>query len=521
VKLCDLAVVVTVAVAVCQEPDQVPVTPSFGSTTRLIQVNVVAHDRKGQPVTNLSKEDFQLFENGRLQAISHFAFERATAARQATLAPNEFSNQFTATNSSRSGYSLILIDWMNSSLGARIVSQQQVLKLLKQIELTDLVSVCMLDRGLRVLHDFTSDREALVKKISEAYGRLNVTPVGNATALADSEVFFMSADEQAVTHMSRFFGTQRILETFKSFDQIANYLGSVPGRKSLIWVTSGFPSALGYDPPSKNLPPDVDAWAQPMQTERRTFDGEMERAVRRFNDADIAVYPVDARGLLAGSRGLVNVAVMTEVAGRTGGRAFYNRNDIDTAMRTALDDSLTSYALGYYPSHSSNDGNFRKIRVSVRQPGIEIRYRSGYQAEGNSKRKTSPEADLQQLLGSPLDATVLPVSAHAERVGEKLDVRIRLEPSTLMLREQKDRRVGKVSIFFNFRPDDAKGTREVMSVSTNLNLTQPQYQALLKREMIFRKQLAMPSAATSLRLVVRDEESALMGSVTIPLSAVH
>jgi hypothetical protein len=90
-----------------------------------------------------------------------------------------------------------------------------------------------------------------------------------------------------------------------------------------------------------------------------------------------------------------------------------------------------------------------------------------------------------------------------------------------MLREQKDRRVGKVSIFFNFRPEDAKGTREVMSVSTNLNLTQPQYQALLKREMTFRKQLPMPPAATSLRLVVRDEESALMGSVTIPLLAVH
>jgi VWFA-related protein len=295
---------------------------------------------------------------------------------------------------------------MNSSLGARIVSQQQVLKLLKQIELTDLVSVCMLDRGLRVLHDFTSDKQELVKKISAAYGALNVTPTGNATALANAEIFFMSADDLALTHVRRYFGTQRILETFKAFDQIANYLGSVPGRKSLVWVTSGFPSALGYDGPTKDPPPDLDAWASPMQTERRTFDDEMARAVRRFNDADIAVYPVDARGLVVG-RGRVNLAVMTEVAGRTGGRAFYDRNDIDTAMRTALDDSLTSYTLGYYPSHVSNDGNFRKIRVGVRQPGIEIRYRSGYQAEGNGKRKTSPEADLQQLLGSPLDATVL------------------------------------------------------------------------------------------------------------------
>ena len=69
-KLSDVAVVVTVAAAVCQEPDQVPVTPSFGSTTRLIQVNVVAHDKKGQPVTNLSKEDFQLSEDGRPQKLS-------------------------------------------------------------------------------------------------------------------------------------------------------------------------------------------------------------------------------------------------------------------------------------------------------------------------------------------------------------------------------------------------------------------------------------------------------------------
>jgi VWFA-related protein len=516
-----LALIATMASAIAfQNTNHSGGAATFGSTTKLVHVNVVAVDKDGSPVVDLRQEDFELFEDGRPQGIAVFVPERATPAAPPAPTLNEFTNQFTAANSSRSGYALILLDWLNSSVYARITSQQQVLRLLRQIAMRDLVSLCVLDHGFRVLHDFTSDRAELVKRISASYVALGDTPPDNAAALSEADSLDMSPDELALSRMNRFLGSRRILNTFKAFEQIAQYLSAAPGRKSLIWVTSGFPSAIGYDRKITDDPADVDAWSRAMTTERRSFSAEMDRAVRLLNNADIAVYPVDVRGLLVGPGGRINVAAMTEVASRTGGRAFYDRNDIDVAMRSALDDSQISYTLGYYSANGGDDRKYHSIRVKVRRPDVALRYRSGYEGDGNRGSSTA-KIDLQQVLESPLDATVLPVSAHAEKIGGRLDVRLKIDPSTLGLREENGRRKGRVSIFFTFRPEDASGRLPVSSVSSAFDLTKEQFQALAERGMTFRKQLSLPAKATSLRLVVRDEETALMGSVTIPLSAVR
>src|SRR5262245_59407545 len=355
-RLCALIVVAALAPAnAFQGSAQSPQRTRFTSTTRLVHVNVVATNKQGQPVRDLRKEDFELAEDGRPQDIAVFVAEQAAPSSQPARATNEFSNQFTAASSSRSGYSLILLDWMNSALFTRITSQQQVLKLLQQIEMRDQVSLCVLDRGLRVLHDFTADRAELIKRISATYVALRDTPPDSLVALSDADMLDMSPVELSLSRMNRFLGARRILDTFSAFEQIANYLASVPGRKSLIWVTSGFPSALGYDRNPKDDMSNVEAWSRAVGTERRTFSPEMDRLVRRLNNADVAVYPVDARGLLMGPGGRINLATMTEIASRTGGRAFYDRNDIDTAMRNALDDSQFSYTLGYYPANAAND----------------------------------------------------------------------------------------------------------------------------------------------------------------------
>ena len=264
----------------------------------------------------------------------------------------------------------------------------------------------------------------------------------------------------------------------------------MPGRKSLIWVTSGFPSAVGYDRDLKDDMANVDVWGRAVRTERRTFSAEMDRLVRRLNHADIAVYPVDARGLILGPGGWINLATMLEVASRTGGRAFYNRNDVDTAMRDALDDSRVSYTLGYYPSQGENDDKYHNIHVKVRRQDVTLRYRSGYQAQGKGKPAAGAKPGLDQVLGSPLDATLLPLVAHAEKNGGTLDVRLRIDASTLALRSENGRRKGRVSIFFAFRPGDDSGRLQLSSVSSAFDLTREQYQALLERGMTFRKQLS-------------------------------
>ena len=162
--------------AAFQNADPTGRAPTFGSTTRLVHVNVIAFHKSGKPMLDLRQEDFEVFEDGRPQRVVVFVPEHAAPVTRPLPAPHEFSNQFTMANASRSGYALILLDWLNSSQYVRITSQQHVLRLLKQIEMRDLVSLCVLDRGLRVLNDFTADRADLVKRISAAYAALRDTP---------------------------------------------------------------------------------------------------------------------------------------------------------------------------------------------------------------------------------------------------------------------------------------------------------------------------------------------------------
>ena len=516
------------SVAAFQKADSAPQAPTFRSTTHLVQVNVVAVDRNGSPVPDLRREEFALFEDGRSQTIAVFGVEREKPLPPPVLPRNEFANQLPSANVSRSGYTLILIDWLNSSMGSRMDSRQEVWKLLQQVEMSDLVALCVLDRDLRVLHDFTADRAELMRTLSATYAGLSQGPPGEQAQIKDVPLFPTEVEHSpnadvAQRRNTRFLESRRTLDTFSAIEQIASYLGTANGRKSMIWVTSGFPSAMGFDGVRTD---DQEAWSSAVSDDRRAFGPEMNRLLRRLNTANIAVYPVDARGLISdpdpenAQRAYVNLAGMKEIAARTGGRAFYNGNDLAHAIRNALDDSKISYTLGYYPTNNKHDGAYRSLSVKIGRPGVTLRYRTGYAAE-NSQQKAA-QSDPKQVFGSPLDSSALPLRARAVKAGDKLDVSLRFDPSTLTYRREGSRRKGRISVLYAFRPPKDSGELRIYPESIKLDLSEEQYKALLQNGLrTFRKQIPFPENATSVRLALRDEESGLMGSVTIPLAGIR
>jgi VWFA-related protein len=527
-----IALIAAAASAIAFQTDngQHAPVPTFRSTTQLVQVNVVAVNKNGKPVADLRKEEFALFENGQPQSVAVFVAEQAKPIKPPIPAHNEFSNQLPSANSTRSGYTLILIDWLNSNMYSRISSQQQVLKLLQQVEVTDLVALCVLDRDLRVVHDFTADRAELIRKLSATYAGLSQGPAGEQAQIAEVPLFPTEVEHSPNAYVAqrrntRFLEIRRTLDTFSAIEQIAAHLSTAQGRKSMIWVTSGFPSAMGFDDVNMD---DMEAWSSAMSDNRRTFSTDMNRLLRRLNTANIAVYPVDARGLISDAdldmakRAYVNLAGMKEIADRTGGRAFYNRNDLDHAIRSALDDSKISYTLGYYPTDNKHDGTYRNLSVKIHRPDITLRYRTGYDAENDSKHQTTQKADLGQVFGSPLDIASLPLRAHAVRAGNKLDVSLKIDPATLTFRQESGRRKAAVSVLYGFGPPKDSGKIHIYSELNKLELSEEQYKTLLQHGLrTFRKQISLPLDATSLRLAIRDEESGLMGSVTIPLKQVQ
>jgi VWFA-related protein len=145
-----------------------------------------------------------------------------------------------------------------------------------------------------------------------------------------------------------FFTADRVVNTLASFEAIAQHLTGLPGRKNLIWLSGGIPLTIGFD--------EMPAAGGTFSTrDRRIFSVEMDAAVRALNNSGVAIYPVDARGLMpppgfsAASRAPLrtpptlarqnaNVDAMCELADRTGGRASYNTNDLARAIRRAVDD---------------------------------------------------------------------------------------------------------------------------------------------------------------------------------------
>jgi hypothetical protein len=330
-----------------------------------------------------------------------------------------------------------------------------------------------------------------------------------------------------------FFMTQRVLNTLKSLEVIANHLANVPGRKNLIWVSGGFPLTIGFDEIPK-----IDS---PIR-EHRMFTQEMDHAIRAVNNANIAIYPVDARGLVvppqfsAAASGPPITAprlkplvpyldTMAELADRTGGRASYNNNDLKNAIRRAMDDSKVTYTLGYYPLSSDPDGKFRDIKVKVNRPGANVRSRKGYFAMRDAPQdEKTRKAEIIGAVWSPLDATAVSVNARVDFVDKpqpnSMSVFTQIDPMSLSLTKKESRWVGSIDVFF-VQKDEQGHQFNGVSDTITLNLTDATYKEALQKGFIYRKIFPKAPKATNLRIVVRDTPSGSVGSLTIPFKSIE
>ena len=144
------------------------------STTKLVQVNVVAVDKKGAPVEDLTDKDFEITENGKKQKVAYFGIVRSgtLAAKPLPLQPNIFSNRFAKAGLPAS-VTVILLDGLNTNWEDQNRARNQVVKFLSTIQAEDRIALYTLGRGLRVLHDFTTDTSELIAKLDKYRGENN------------------------------------------------------------------------------------------------------------------------------------------------------------------------------------------------------------------------------------------------------------------------------------------------------------------------------------------------------------
>lgn len=532
------------------------------ATTRIVQVNAVVETRKGEPVANLAKSDFELFDNGKLQQISFFAVESDRPAEASPAAKplpaNVFSNRGEANGSGPGSVTIILLDALNTHFDDQVHAREQVSRFLRQLRPQDHAALYTLGANLRVLQDFTNDSAALLEAISrfqshespQASGSepppppkslVIITPnTGNApNAQAGSTSILVGLEDyvhEAAQQSADFYSMDRTLRTMDALKAIANRVARIPGRKSLIWVSASFPFTVGMGVANRAN----------VTRGQRSFGPELERAEQVLNDANLAVYPVDARGLMgtftaqamAGAtasaearrpdspsiQGMGEVTptsdTMEELAGETGGRAFYGSNDILGSVRRALDDSRVTYALAYYPSELKWDGSFHEIKVKVNRGGVRVLARRGYFANAQKPASSNERGDeLRNAALSPLDSTAvgLIVRATAEPASHLvLDLTVVVDPLTLNFAEKEARRLGGVDLLFAQLGREGEMLKG-LDQPINLRLTSEEYQQVVKDGLSISGRLQLVAGANRLRVVARDANSGVLGSTTIPL----
>ena len=530
--------------------------PAINVSTRLVQVGVIVRDKNG-PVENLTKDDFVILDRGKRQPIGLFSVEFVKAAATAPtlpLAPNTFSDLPQDAARPRS-ITIVLLDNLNTLYGTASESkyekspywmedlalrnaQLHLIEFIQQLQPEDRVAIYGLRHSLHILCDFTSDREQLLA-ILKNYDSRSITnrrivepgrvildfrdhdsPSGSITAAAPMSAF----ENKGATLLADAANEDRGAETMAALRQIAAHVANIPGRKNLVWLTA-------------NLP----------------FSGAT--MARVLSPANIAVYPVDARGLLgispmvladipgtadaddvsgasghldnmpAQSSQPIGIVSMEELAGETGGQAFVNTNDITGAIRKAVEDSAVTYTLGFYLDGASLDGKFHELKVEVRRKNVSLRYPRGYFAVPDTALTKS---DAQQMLStavqSPLESSMIPVRATLERVNQP-------HPNTLSLACWIDAH----DIRFAQSGSVRKGTMTVYVLGQNaageflhhwdktydLRFTDNQFAELLDRGLQFHQDMQLRPDVTTLRVLVQDPATGTLGSLIIPLAEVH
>ena len=519
-------------------------------TTRLVQVNVIVNDKHGHPVTGLTQKDFQLLDNKKSQQLQFFSAETNLPSESASspLALNTYTNRWQDQSSVPASITVILLDALNTELADQAFARQHVLKFLQQIQPQDRVALYWLSSGLFILHDFTNDATALREALASLQGE-------SSRALANSEVsdprlhnpnssvpagqsyerdaFRRAFDQRVANHSA----SERVRLTVAALIAIANHIGSIKGRKNLVWVSGSFPFSLGYDKFDLDWTNDTGAH----------FGHDIARAARALTDANVAIYPVDARGLIgmdvfaaqgdseSGASDPTNtdshlptkadnenLDTMKILAERTGGKAFYNTNDLSGSIRHAIDDSRVTYTLGYYPQVSW-DGSFHQIRVRVNIPGAEVRARSGYFAlpEPPVLPAKDSRAIVTQAATSPLEATGIGLQVEllpsVPSTVSTMTVKVHVNPHDLQIEKSAEHWVGTLqSVFLQLNKHG-----EIISAGDqifHLDLDPGAYEQALKGDLMDTRPLQILPNASQLCVVVRDLSNGNIGSIFIPLS---
>ena len=551
---------------------------SLKVSSRLVDVGLVAYDKKGHPVKDLQASDFELYDNGHKQEIRYFsqlsgaAPVPASSPSAAVVVPDQrFSNRPaepapgpSALSAPETGGTILLLDESHIAWGDLVHARQEILKFLAALPPGERVGLYTITRlGFHVLTEVSSDRTVLTERLKkwmpsaqsasqaqeeETRNRQQIDEVhsvadlnsvnGNHIDVPDSD---SPVDPQLLT-----MGSNPARASLVILAQVARHLGSIQGHKNLVWVSSD------------NVFADWTDQSVGIDKSPKFLDSYALHAQEAMNEAHAAVYPFDVSQLEASGVGadmqhrnveLTQAAQDTaglgggtppknntpgrisaemsqdlhpiqgtirQVADATGGRVIRRAGDLAGELNGIVEDGRSTYQLGFTPQQAA-DGQYHSINVKFvgKQHGLTLRYRTGYLF---AKEPDSLKERFKAAIWRSVDSSEIAVTASVAPMTPGANLKLEIATSDLGLQQQAGRWQDKLDIFIIQR-DDAGVHAQVEGQTLGLRLKSSTYQSLMTSGVPFERFVQLKPGMASLRVLVVDENSGRMGSVTVPAAA--
>ena len=521
---------------------------SFSDTVQLVVVDVNAKDKSGNPVQGLKIGDFSVTEDGKPQVLNTFQYQElkndpipeetqsASVMMSGTklgevkkpVKPVEAvksvtANQITPAKAGEVKYKdkrlmVMFFDMTSMPINDQIRAQDSAVKFVKQqITSSDLVAIMSFSADVKVVRDFTDDRDQLIKDIKgltvgegQGFSATDTTDAaadtGAAIQIDDSEFAIFNVDRQ-----------------LSALETAAKMLGTLPETKALVYFASG----MARDQSGNN-------------------QAQLTATVNAAIKANVKIYPIDARGLVAsaplgdaskGSSSASSVRTggaqqaaqntfqqqqetLTTIAADTGGKALLDDNDLSVGIVQAQKDISSYYIIGYNSTNTALDGHYRKIDLKIKNhPEIaKLDYRHGYFASKNWQKFDSEDKERQLtealMMGDPITDIDLRLEVDYFRLGRDsyfVPVEVKIPGGDLEL--SKHGAAERSRLDFIGQIKDAKGeVVQNMREFIDLELKGDKAAEIAKRPVAYDTGFTLKPGAYSLKFLVRENETGKMGT---------
>jgi len=496
----------------------------------IVNLDVFVTDKKGQPVSGLRREDFEIYEDGKPVEITNFYAESGSAvlpSREAGAAA-----EAPAVRPPEQQLRLVIfVDDVNTApIGRGKILDRLRGFLRSELRSGDQVMLVRYARSLDIRREFTSDLARIeadveaLRGLSSDLGGRDATRE-NAFEHVRDVLETQSWDLSIETMLRNYAGreTQRLAGALDALGSVVSWLGGVSGRKAILYVSDGLPLVPGDD---------LFQWAAVHSANNRIsfrtartisgLTGQEFDATRRFRELTaqasrnrVTIYPIEGGGTQDVRGTMIQEALVTNhqnglrfLAQDTGGRAMLNIGDPQAALRLMGEDLATYYSLGYQPQRPGDEVE-HKIEVKVKAKGAQVRHRQWYRDKPLSESIAERTLAVMRFgpEDNPLDARLEIGAAKEQGESVLVPVRVKVPMAKLYLQPGEGKRSGRLRLYL-VASGGGTTTPVRQTKLVTLNVPESDFAAVSTKEYTYEIGIALKKGTYALGVGVRDELAA-------------